>query len=69
MCCTGRDEVYCSGIGISKPVDSVAVDSVAGPDPDPDPYVFEPPGSGCGSISTRYGYGSFCHQAKIVKKP
>jgi hypothetical protein len=23
----------------------------------------------CGSISTRYGSGSFCHQAKIVRKP
>jgi hypothetical protein len=24
--------------------------------------------SGCGSISTRYGSGSFYHQAKIVRK-
>ncbi len=35
----------------------------------PDPHVFGPPGSG--SISQqRYGYGSgsFCHQAKIVRK-
>ncbi len=42
---TGREELYCSGSGIFKPVDSVA-----GPDPDPDPYVFVPPGSG--SIGT-----------------
>jgi hypothetical protein len=35
------------------------------PDPDlPDPHVFGPPGSG--SISQRYGSGSFYHQAKIV---
>ncbi len=35
-------------------------------DPEPDPYVFGPPGS----ISTRFGSGSgsFCHQAKIVRK-
>ncbi len=32
---------------------------------DPDPYVFAPPGSG--SISQRYGSGSFCHQARIVR--
>jgi hypothetical protein len=37
------------------------------PDPDPpDPHVFGPPGSG--SISQRYGSGSFHHQAKIVRK-
>ncbi len=35
--------------------------SVADPDPDSDPYVSGPPGSG--SISTRYGSGSFCHHA------
>jgi hypothetical protein len=28
-----------------------------------DPYVFEPPGS----VNTRYGSGSFYHEAKIVK--
>jgi hypothetical protein len=37
--------------------------SVADSDPNPyqvpsDPYVFWPPGSGSGSISQRYGYGS-----------
>jgi hypothetical protein len=32
------------------------------------PYVFEPPGSASGSISQRYGSGSFYHQAKIVRK-
>jgi hypothetical protein len=31
----------------------------------PDPYVFGPPGSG--TISTRYGSGSF-FEAKIVRK-
>jgi hypothetical protein len=31
-----------------------------------DPYVFGPPGSG--SVSQRYGSGSFHHQAKIVRK-
>jgi hypothetical protein len=35
--------------------------SVADPDPNPDLYVFGPPGSG-------YGFGSFYHQAKIVRK-
>jgi hypothetical protein len=29
---------------------------------------FGPPGSGSGSISTRYGSGSFYHQAKVVRK-
>jgi hypothetical protein len=40
-------------------------------DPDPlNPYVFGPPGSGSGSINTRYGSGSgsFCQQAKTVRK-
>ncbi len=38
--------------------------SVANPNPDPpDPHVFGPPGSGSGP-----GSGSFCHQAKIVRK-
>ncbi len=32
-----------------------------------DPYVFGPPGSG--SVSQRYGSGSFYYQAKIVRKP
>jgi hypothetical protein len=27
-------------------------------DPNPDPHVFGPPGSGSGSISQRYGFGS-----------
>ncbi len=41
-------------------------------DPDPVPYVFGPPGSV--SVSARYGsgsesgFGSFNHQAKIVRK-
>jgi hypothetical protein len=34
----------------------------------PDPLVFGPPGSRSGSISQRYGSGSFCHQAKKVRK-
>jgi hypothetical protein len=39
------------------------------PDPDPpDQHVFEPPRSGSGSISQRYGSGSFYHLAKIVRK-
>ncbi len=43
------------------------VSSVADPNPDPpDPHVFGPPGSG--SISQRYGSGSFYHHAKIVRK-
>jgi hypothetical protein len=37
--------------------------SVADPDL-PDPYVYGPPGSG--SVSQRYGSGSFYHQVKIV---
>jgi hypothetical protein len=41
--------------------------SVADPDQS-DPYVFEPPGSGSGSASQRYGSGSLYHQAKIVRK-
>ncbi len=41
--------------------------SVAEQDPS-DPYVFGPPGSGSGSISQKYGSGSFYHQAKIVRK-
>jgi hypothetical protein len=45
--------------------------SVADPNPipdsdPPDPHVFGPPGSG--SISQRYGSGSFYHLAKIVRK-
>jgi hypothetical protein len=43
--------------------------SVADPNPDPpDPRVFGPPGSGSGSISKRYGSGSFYHLAKIARK-
>jgi hypothetical protein len=34
--------------------------------PDPDSHALGPPGSG--SISQRYGSGSFYHQAKIVRK-
>ncbi len=41
--------------------------SVADPDPY-DPYVFGPPGSASGSISQKYGSGSFYHQAKIARK-
>ncbi len=43
--------------------------SVGDPDPQ-DPYVFRPPGSGSGSISTRNGSGSksFYNQAKTVRK-
>jgi hypothetical protein len=33
---------------------------------DPDPSVFGPPG--LGSVSQRYGSGSFYHQTKIVRK-
>ncbi len=38
--------------------------SVADPEPNsdlPDPHVFGPPGSGSGSISQKYGSGSFYH--------
>ncbi len=34
---------------------------------DPDPYVFGPPGFGSGSISHKYGFGSFYHPAKTVR--
>jgi hypothetical protein len=47
---------------VKKQLSSCLISSVW----DPDPYVFEPPGSG--SVSQRYGYGSFYHQAKIVRK-
>ncbi len=50
--------LYWSLSGVSCLVISV-------PDP-PDPHVFWPPGSG--SISQRYGSGSFHHHAKIVRK-
>jgi hypothetical protein len=44
--------------------------SVADPNPDrSDTYVFGPPGSGYGSISKRYGSGSFYHQVKTEEKP
>jgi hypothetical protein len=43
--------------------------SIPDPDPvDPDPHVFGPPGSGSGSTSQRYGFRSFYHQAKRVRK-
>ncbi len=45
----------------------IPVGSVADPDLS-DPYVFGPPGSRSGSISQRYGSGSFYHQAKIAKQ-
>jgi hypothetical protein len=35
--------------------------------PDREPKCFGPPGSG--TVSRRYGTGSFHHQAKIVRKP
>jgi hypothetical protein len=43
--------------------------SESGSDPQ-DPHVFEPPGSGSGSVSQRYGSGSgsFNHQAKKIRK-
>ncbi len=41
--------------------------SVAHPDPS-DPYVYGSPASRSGSISQRYGSGSFHHHAKIVIK-
>jgi hypothetical protein len=40
--------------------------SVAFADPESD--VFRHARSGSGSIGTRYGYGSFYHQAKILRK-
>ncbi len=46
-------------INFSIPLTSVA---------DPDPYVFGPPGSRYGTISKKYGSGSFYGQAKIVRK-
>jgi hypothetical protein len=33
---------------------------------DPDPYVFWPSGSASGSVSQKYGSGSFHHQAKLL---
>jgi hypothetical protein len=45
-------------------MDGAVLDSVA----NPDPYVYGLPKSGFGSISQRYGSGSFYHQAKIVRK-
>jgi hypothetical protein len=43
------------------------VTSVGDPDPEPDldPHVFGPPGSGAGSISQRYGSGSFPFPIKM----
>ncbi len=43
---------------------TLIVTSVADPE---DPFVFGPPGSG--SNNQKYGFGSFYHQAKIVRKP
>ena len=34
----------------------------------PDPHVFGPPGPGSGSISQRYGSGSFYHSAQICRR-
>jgi hypothetical protein len=45
--------------------------SVSDPDPNPDPpdpQAFGPPGSRSGSISQRFGSGSFYQQAKTSKK-
>jgi hypothetical protein len=43
--------------------------NVADPNPDPsNPYVFGPPGFATGSISKKYGSGSFYLQVKIVRK-
>ncbi len=47
-------------LGLPNP-DSLVRTSVAD---QPDPHVFGPPGS----TSQRYGSGSFCHHAKIVRK-
>jgi hypothetical protein len=33
-----------------------------------DPDIFGPPGSASGSVSHKYGSGSFHHQAKLVRK-
>jgi hypothetical protein len=51
-----------------NPKKNMVCGSVADPDPNPvpDPHVFGPPGSG--SISQRYGSGSFYQPAKIVRK-
>ncbi len=54
-----------------RPILRALATSVTDPDPNPDlpdPHVFGPPGSGSGSISQRYGSGSFYLQAKIVRK-
>jgi len=45
--------------------------SVGDPDPEPDPdlqdpHIFGPPGSGSGSISQRYGSGSFPFLIKVL---
>ncbi len=52
---------------VSSPLrrNEIADTSAVDPDP-PDSHVFWPPGSG--SISQRYGSGSFYHHAKIVRK-
>jgi hypothetical protein len=52
-----------------RPNGSTVEISIADPNPDPPkPYVFRPPGSGSGTVSQRYGSGSFYHEAKIVSK-
>jgi hypothetical protein len=46
---------------------AIVADPDPNPDPDsPDPHVNGPPESG--SISQRYGSGSFYHHAKIIRK-
>jgi hypothetical protein len=52
------------GRGITHRMLTFAQSSVA--HPEPDPYVFGPPGSRSGSISTRYGSGSVYDQAILV---
>ncbi len=37
-------------------------------DLEPDPYAFGPPGSRFNSTRYRYGSGSFCNKAKVVRK-
>jgi hypothetical protein len=55
-----------AGKNVSSDITSVA-DLDPNPDPE-DPYVFEPPGSGTISKIYGSGFGSFYHQAKIVRK-
>jgi hypothetical protein len=60
-----RGTVLSSYFGYHFDLFEVPSNGVADPNPS-DPYVFGPPGSG--SISQRYGSGSFYHQAKIRSK-